>query len=75
MLGAMVLLNGHNGFFLNWNGDQPGEGIQFHLLVLAISVVLMVKGSGARSLDRSLLRSLTPSAPEATGEPERLRAA
>ena len=51
MLGAMVLVHGPYGFFLNWNGDQAGEGIQFHLLVLAVSVVLMVKGSGAWSID------------------------
>src|ERR687889_2241359 len=59
MLGAMVMVHGPNGFFLNWNGDQAGEGIQFHLLVLAVSGVLMVKGSGAWSIDRLLRRGAT----------------
>ena len=75
MLGAMVLVHGPNGFFLNWNGDQAGEGIQFHLLVLAVSVVLMAHGSGAWSVDRLLLRGRTQAAHEVAREPERLRAA
>ena len=36
MLCAMVLVHGQYGFFLNWNGDQAGEGVQFHLLALAV---------------------------------------
>jgi putative oxidoreductase len=75
MLGAMVLVHGQNGFFLNWNRDQAGEGIQFHLLVVAVAVVLMVNGSGAWSMDRLLLRRLTQATDEVTREPERLRAA
>ncbi len=75
MLGAMVMVHGQNGFFLNWNGDQAGEGIQFHLLVLAVAAVLMVKGSGAWSIDRLLLRSATQATPEVAREPELRRAA
>jgi putative oxidoreductase len=75
MLSATVLVHGQNGFFLNWNGDQAGEGIQFHLLVLAVSVVRMVKGSGAWSIDRLLLRGLTRATSEVVREPVRLRAA
>jgi putative oxidoreductase len=75
MLGAMVLVHGQNGFFLNWNGDQAGEGIQFHLLVVAVAVVLMAKGSGAWSIDGLLLRGLTQATDEVAREPERLRAA
>ena len=75
MLGAMVLVHGQHGFFLNWNGDQAGEGIQFHLLALAVAVVLMAKGSGAWSVDRLLLRALTRAPHEDAREPERLRAA
>jgi putative oxidoreductase len=75
MLGAMVMVHAQHGFFLNWNGDQAGEGIQFHLLVLAVAVVLMVKGSGAWSVDRLLLRRLSQATQEVAREPERLRAA
>jgi putative oxidoreductase len=75
MLGAMALVHAPNGFFLNWNGDQAGEGIQFHLLVLAVSVVLMARGSGAWSVDRWLLREATRATHEAGREPELRRAA
>ena len=75
MLGAMVMVHGQNGFFLNWNGDQAGEGIQFHLLVLAVAVVVMAKGSGAWSVDRLLLRSLTQAPHEDARGPELRRAA
>jgi putative oxidoreductase len=75
MLGAMALVNGQNGFFLNWTGDQAGEGIQFHLLVVAVALVLLVEGSGAWSIDRLLPQGQTQAAGLAAWEPEHLRAA
>src|SRR5947208_5318051 len=42
------------GFFMNWNGTQKGEGFEFHLLVLAIAGFLMIRGSGAFSVDRAI---------------------
>lgn len=42
------------GFFMNWTGQQGGEGFEYHLLVLAITAVLMWRGAGAYSLDRKL---------------------
>jgi putative oxidoreductase len=44
----------HFGLFANWAGDQKGEGIEYHLLALAIALAVMVKGSGAFSIDRAL---------------------
>ncbi len=41
-----------HGFFMNWSGNQQGEGIEFHLLALAIAVALILKGAGRWSLDR-----------------------
>ncbi len=55
MLGAILLVHRANGFFMNWFGNQPGEGFEFHLLVIAIAVAVLVKGSGALSLDRKVL--------------------
>jgi putative oxidoreductase len=37
---------------MNWTGTQKGEGFEFHLLVLAITVFLMIRGAGAASIDR-----------------------
>ena len=42
------------GLFANWTGRQKGEGIEYHLLVLAITACLMIKGAGAFSFDRRI---------------------
>ena len=36
---------------MNWSGNQKGEGFEFHLLVLALTLFLIVRGSGALSID------------------------
>jgi len=54
MLVAVVMVHIKFGFFANWSGIQKGEGIEFHLLALAICIFLMIKGAGAASLDRAL---------------------
>lgn len=41
MLGAMLLVHGEYGFFINWYGAQQGEGIQFPVLALASTIVLL----------------------------------
>lgn len=56
MLGAVSLVHAPNGFFMNWGGSNPGEGYEFHLLALALSMPLAVRGGGAASLDRWLAR-------------------
>lgn len=45
-----------NGFFMNWSGQQAGEGFEFHLLALGIVAALLVLGGGRWSLDRRLAR-------------------
>ena len=45
-----------NGFFMDWTGAQGGEGYEFHLLAGAMAIALIIKGSGALSLDRLLVR-------------------
>lgn len=40
-----------NGFFMNWFRNQKGEGFEYHLLVIAIGIALMIKGGGKWSLD------------------------
>ena len=54
MLVAILMVHHQNGLFMNWTGQQKGEGFEYHLLVLAITLVLMVRGSGAFSVDRAL---------------------
>lgn len=54
LLGAMVTVHLPNGFFMNWSGAQAGEGFEYHLIALAIVTALLIKGSGALSVDRKL---------------------
>ena len=54
MLVAVLLVHAKVGFFMNWSGQQKGEGFEYHLLAMVIGLVLMVRGSGAFSVDRAL---------------------
>jgi putative oxidoreductase len=54
MLVAVVMVHAQNGFFMNWAGNQKGEGFEYHLLAIAIGLVILFKGSGAMSVDRVL---------------------
>ncbi len=51
MLGAIVTVHLRQGFFMNWFGQQQGEGFEYHLLVIAMSLALLVVGGGKWSLD------------------------
>jgi putative oxidoreductase len=51
MVVAIGMVHLPNGLFMNWTGSQAGEGFEFHLLVLAIAIVLIFRGSGALSID------------------------
>ncbi|WP_420577439.1 DoxX family protein [Ekhidna sp.] len=55
MLGAVYLVHGQFGFFMNWY-SQPGrgEGFEFHLLVFTIIIALLIKGGGKWSVDLKL---------------------
>src|SRR5579862_10050954 len=52
MLVAIFTVHMVNGFFMNWTGQQKGEGFEYHLLVLAMTIALMIRGAGAFSIDR-----------------------
>ena len=54
MLGAIFTVHHQYGFFMNWTGNQAGEGFEFHLLAIGIAVALLVRGGGAFSIDRAL---------------------
>jgi putative oxidoreductase len=54
MVVAVLLLHAKNGLFMNWSGTQRGEGFEYHLLALALALLIVVRGGGAWSLDRVL---------------------
>ncbi len=54
MVVAVLMVHAGNGFFMNWMGNQKGEGFEYHLLAAAAALVLMIDGGGKASLDRAL---------------------
>jgi putative oxidoreductase len=56
MVGAILLVHRHMGFFMNWAGKMPAgtEGYEFHLLAIAVAFSVMVRGAGPVSIDRAL---------------------
>ena len=54
MVVAVQMVHSKIGFFMNWSGQQKGEGFEYHLLAIVIALVLIARGSGAFSVDRAL---------------------
>lgn len=54
MLGAIFMIHLQNGFFMNWYGNQQGEGYEYHLLAIGMALAVLIKGSGSLSIDRSM---------------------
>jgi putative oxidoreductase len=57
MLAAIVMVHGRFGLFIDWFGDRKGHGYEYHLLAIALAAAILVKGSGAASLDYLLYMS------------------
>jgi len=51
MIVAIFRVHRQHGFFMNWYGNQGGQGFEYHLLALGLAVALIVGGAGAWSLD------------------------
>jgi putative oxidoreductase len=51
MLGAVLTVHGQHGFFMNWYGNQQGEGFEYHVLAIGLAVALVLNGAGAWSFD------------------------
>jgi putative oxidoreductase len=54
MVVAIFRVNLQFGLFMNWAGNQKGEGIEFHILAIAIGLAVLVRGAGALSVDRTI---------------------
>ena len=54
MIVAVAMIHHNFGFFMNWTGTQKGEGYEYHLLLVAASAFLIIRGAGAASVDRLL---------------------
>src|ERR1700722_14189921 len=58
MMVAIVMVHGANGFFMNWYGNQKGEGFEYHLLAIGVALVVIVAGGGKWSIDSALAGQL-----------------
>jgi putative oxidoreductase len=58
MIVAVMMIHARNGFFMNWAGNQKGEGFEYHVLAIAALLVIIIKGSGAFSVDGFLTDEL-----------------
>ncbi len=58
MVVAVILVHRHFGLFVNWSGMQKGEGYEYHILAIVICLAILIRGSGALSIDRSASRQL-----------------
>ncbi len=54
MVGAIATVHFRFGLFLNWFGTKEGHGIEYHLLAIALALVVVVQGAGNFSLDQLL---------------------
>ena len=45
MLVAIAAVHSAHGFFMNWSGTQKGEGFEYHVLALAMTAFLMIRGA------------------------------
>ena len=52
MLGAIGMVHGKFGFFMNWAGQQAGEGFEYHLLAIGLLLPIVIAGPGRFALAR-----------------------
>jgi putative oxidoreductase len=53
--GALIV-HSPDGWTMNWFGKKNGEGIEYFVMLLSLLLIIVVKGSGAMSVDRWLTR-------------------
>lgn len=56
MVGAIATTNFKHGLFMNWFGNQTGEGFEYHILVIGICIAIIIIGSGRYSVDNLIIR-------------------
>ncbi|ULQ54240.1 DoxX family protein [Flavihumibacter fluvii] len=50
-IGMIVTAHAEHGFFMNWGGNQQGEGFEYHILVIGLALLLLINGAGNFSFD------------------------
>lgn len=57
-LGIMITSHLNYGFFMNWLGNQAGEGFEYFLLVFGACIALLFNGSGKFAIDNLIATGL-----------------
>lgn len=50
-MGIIFITQLEHGFFMNWFGNQAGEGYEYSLLIIGLALTILVNGSGKWSID------------------------
>ena len=48
--GALIV-HWPDGWTMNWFGEKKGEGIEYHVMLLSLLLIVIIRGSGAMSID------------------------
>ena len=51
---AIAMAHHANGFFMNWYGNQKGEGFEYHILAIGLALIVMIYGAGKASVDAAI---------------------
>ena len=66
-----AVLGGHlqHGFFMNWFGNQKGQGVEYHILMAGLAAVLVIQGAGRFAVDSLIANRIAEnkSEPEVSG--------
>ncbi|GAA4270456.1 DoxX family protein [Hyunsoonleella aestuarii] len=49
--GIIITTQIEHGFFMNWFGNQAGEGYEYSILIIGLALSIVVNGSGKWSID------------------------
>ena len=58
MVGAIAMVHAHFGFYMNWFGQQKGEGFEYHLLAIGLAVAVLARRAGSFSIDGLLKKRM-----------------
>ncbi|RAJ12287.1 DoxX family protein [Arenibacter echinorum] len=50
-IGIIYTTQLEHGFFMNWFGNQAGEGYEYSLLIIGLALIIILNGSGKWSID------------------------
>ncbi|HEY2646300.1 MAG TPA: DoxX family protein [Candidatus Acidoferrales bacterium] len=51
---AAIMVTSKFGMFINWAGKQKGEGMEYQLLMIGMTLAILIGGGGALSVDRAI---------------------